>query len=280
MKRAKSTKETIICELLYNGAKNVSELSRSTGVSRAVLTREADLLTEEKYLVANGNRLSVNPKIILALLSVHKGIARLCAISSNGTFDSERIPYIESLSLEDSIMLAGRRLLEYSEYLRAEGYTVFTAVLFDGKDICDIPTLKSTDIQSRQASVLAYVLGKRYPDRSVLYLDLLHLTSVMCYGGEVICEGGEISLKALLRSASASISLFTPSVLVLVGGCEEDGEAEYGTDGSEAALYERLCTVCKKQNTEVLHIDDIEAIEAIEAYEMLARIVVRYVTPR
>ncbi len=277
MKRAESAKEKIIRALLGIGAMNVSELSRATGVSRAVITREADLLAEDKHLVFDGHRFSANSKIKLVLLLVYKSSAELLTVNSEGVSESERVEYLDTFTLEDNISLAGRCLFEYAEYLRAEKYTVMTAVLFDGEKIPDVATLKAVDIKARRADVMAAVLDEIYPNSTVLCLDKTHLTSILCRRGEAVCEGGERNAIELLKAAAASLSLLCPDAVAFVGAdCDDEydeyDECEEYTEYERSAEYrfaEKLYNICEKRKIKMLY------PESDMAREMLARVIVQ-----
>ncbi len=264
---AVSAKEKIIRALLSEGGMNISELSRATHVSRAVLTRECDLMVDSGILSVGAHRYTVNERILSVSLFVHNGFAEIVSFNASGVIGHERMEYIDSFSLEDNITLAGRYFSEYARYMRGEAHAVLTSALFDGKAIPDIATLKDVNIKARRAEVLATVVEGKYPSSTVLCVDCANLVCVLCRGGEAVCEGAVRSERAFLTSVKGVFSLLTPSIAAVIG---EDGE-NYGNDGAEdaecdiPAFSDRLYSICRDYKIPFVRLDsDIKR-------EMLAR---------
>lgn len=249
---SKKEPKYLILDSLFSLKAGKTALSSSCGISPAKTSKNLNelLLVEVVKKDSTGRTYSLNPKILYVILKLLGDKAEIISYSSDSKVKREPIEPITSMANDENTLYFIQSAKEYCQSLSDKYFEIISCIIYDSNHAAP-PHKGGFAVCKSRADLLADSLSYKYPDSSLLYINLDNPFCMLCKNG-VALTAGTPSPQALTENLAPMLSIFKPDVILI------DGEPNDTV--TSACKSAKLPLSILPRRADGLYLDEFEAL--------------------
>ena len=242
----------LILNSLFGVKAGKTALSSACGISPAKTSKNLDelLLVEVVKKDSSGRTYSLNPKILFVILKLSGNKAEIISYTSDSKAKREPLEPISSMNDDENTLYFIQSAKEYCRSLSDRYFEIISCIIYD-KNNAAPPYSGGFALCKSRAELIADSLADKYPDSSLLYLNLEDPFCLLCKNG-VDLAADTPTPEAISESLASLLSLLKPDSAIL------DGEPNDAI--ASVSKCARLPLTVLPKRTDGLYLDELEAL--------------------